>query len=82
MGLLEKMRDESVRDAAVKCTVGALLDHPEYGDEVQQALDAHPDITYEGMSRGLYDYGIEIAGGTLARHNRHRCKCPRPVINV
>ncbi len=75
MGLLDDIKHEAEVKPGPSCGAGKLLADPEVGPDLQQAFDE--GLPFEAMARALYDKGIEVKGGTFARHFSHRCGCPR-----
>jgi len=63
------------RDPRRKCNIKPLLEDPDIGPDLAEALAAHPRITYANIVRSLESFGYKVTASQLSAHNRGECPC-------
>ena len=70
---LDKIRSASTPTR--RCGAGQAIEHPDYGDDIQQALN-DPECTLRAISDWLRDEGnLDVSPDTLGKHRRGGCAC-------
>jgi hypothetical protein len=71
--LLDDIKTRRTRNN--RCNIKPLLEDPDIGPDLAEALAAHPRITYADISRALADFGYKTTPNGLSAHNRGECSC-------
>lgn len=71
---LEQIR--AISKPASHCVAGAVLKHPDYGKDIQEALD-DPQCSLVGISTWLGEHNIEVKSYSFSKHRNGQCSCQR-----
>lgn len=78
MGLLDEIRQEHVKNNRARCTVARLVEVMEDEERADflAAIDDHA-LSCAAIARAVTARGHDIQQGTLTRHRKGMCGCPR-----